>query len=130
MGTISTGQEKQALTRILDRLESLSREDFFLTQVATVGALSQMEERGAVNILQRIATHSPDGRVKRRADEAAQRVQKKLGSDQAIVDLRQALDEVKQTNKELKSRLESLEAKANLEKEPEAELEAQTKKDE
>ena len=50
--------------------------------------------------------------MKRRADEAAQKVQKKLGSDQAIVELRQALDEVKQANKELKSRLESLEAKA------------------
>ncbi|PZO11358.1 MAG: aminopeptidase [Leptolyngbya foveolarum] len=130
LGSISTGQEKQALTRILDRLESLSRENFFLTQVATVGALSQMEERGAVKILKRMATHSPDGRVKRRADEAAQKVQKKLGSDQAIVDLRQSLDEVKQVNKELKSRLESLEAKAKLETKPEAELETQAEKNE
>ena len=51
LGSISTGQEKLAIARILDRLEALSREDFFLTQVATVGALSQMEERGAVKIL-------------------------------------------------------------------------------
>ena len=65
-----------------------------------------------MKILKGLAEHSPDGRVKRRADEAAQKVQKKLGSDQAIVELRQALDEVKQANKELKSRLESLEAKA------------------
>ena len=112
LGAISTGQEKLALEKILDRLESLSREDFFLTQVATVGALSQMEGRGAVKILKAIAEHSPDGRVKRRADEAAQKVQKKIGSDKAIVDLRQELDAVKQTNKELKSRLESLEAKS------------------
>ncbi|MGB3766918.1 MAG: M1 family metallopeptidase [Phormidesmis sp.] len=121
LGSISTGQEKRAVTRILDRLESLSREDFFLTQVATVGALSQMEARGAVKILKGLAEHSPDGRVKRRADEAAQKVQKKLGSDQAIVDLRQALDEVKQANKELKSRLESLEAKAKLGTDPKLE---------
>ena len=114
LGAISTGQEKQALETILDRLESLSREDFFLTQVATVGALSQMEGRGAVKILQAIAAHSPDGRVKRRADEAAQKVQKKIGSDKAIVDLRQELDVVKQVNKELKSRLESLEAKSKV----------------
>ena len=112
LGAISTSQDKQAITRILDRLESLSREDFFLTQVATVGALCQMEESGAVKILKGLAEHSPDGRVKRRADEAAQKVQKKLGSDSAIVDLRQELDEVKQTNKALKSRLESLEAKS------------------
>jgi aminopeptidase N len=112
LGTISTGQEKIAIERILDRLEALAREEFFLTQVATVGALSQMEVSGAISILRSLAEHSPDGRVKRRADEAAQQVQKKIGSNKAIVDLRQELDEVKQANKDLKSRLENLEAKA------------------
>ena len=112
LGPISTGQEKTAVDRILDRLEALSREDFFLTQVATVGALAKMEVRGAVAILRGLAEHSPDGRVKRRADEAAQKVQKKIGSDKALADLRQELDEVKQSNKDLKSRLENLEAKA------------------
>ena len=112
LGAISLGQEKLALERILERLEALSRESFFLTQVATVGALGQMEVRGAVSILRQLAEHSPDGRVKRRADEAAQRVQKRIGADKALADMQQALDEVKQTNKELKSRLESLEAKA------------------
>ncbi len=112
LGVISTGQEKTVIERILDRLEALSREDFFLTQVATVAALAQMEVRGAVAILRSLATHSPDGRVKRRADEAAQKVQKKLGSDQALADLRQTLEEVQKVNKDLKSRLETLEAKA------------------
>ncbi|EDX84000.1 Peptidase family M1 protein [Synechococcus sp. PCC 7335] len=112
LGTISTGQEKIATEKILERLAALAREDFFLTQVATVGALAQMEVSGAVAILRTLADHSPDGRVKRRADEAAQKVQKKIDSDGAIADLRQELDEVKQTNKDLKSRLETLEAKS------------------
>ena len=112
LGAISLGQEKLAVERILDRLEALSREDFFLTQVATVAALAKMEVRGAIKILRGLAEHSPDGRVKRRADEAAQKVQKKIGASQAIADLRQELDEVKNTNKDLKSRLENLEAKA------------------
>ncbi|MEL7350670.1 MAG: M1 family metallopeptidase [Cyanobacteria bacterium J06560_5] len=112
LGAISLGQEKLAVERILERLEALSREDFFLTQVATVAALAQMEVRGAISILRALADHSPDGRVKRRADEAAQKVQKKIGADKAIADLRSELDEVKKTNKDLKSRLESLEAKA------------------
>ena len=112
LGAISLGQEKIVIDRILERLEALSREDFFLTQVATVAALAQMEASGAIAILQGIATHSPDGRVKRRADEAAQKVQKKIGSDQALAELREALDEMKAVNKDLKSRLETLEAKS------------------
>jgi aminopeptidase N len=112
LGAISLGQEKLAVERILNRLEALSREEFFLTQVSTVGALGRMEVSGAIKILQGLAEHSPDGRVKRRADEAAQRVRKRVGSDQAIADLRQELDEVKSNNKDLKSRLENLEAKS------------------
>ncbi len=111
LGAISLGQEKLAVERILERLEALSREAFFLTQVATVAALDQMEVPGAIAILRGLADHSPDGRVKRRADEAAQKVQKKIGADKAIADLRQELDDVKKTNKDLKSRLETLEAK-------------------
>ncbi|MEM9090490.1 MAG: M1 family metallopeptidase [Cyanobacteria bacterium P01_F01_bin.53] len=111
LGAISLGQEKLAVERILERLEALSREAFFLTQVATVAALAQMEVPGAIAILRGLADHSPDGRVKRRADEAAQKVQKKIGADKAIADLRQELDDVKKTNKDLKSRLETLEAK-------------------
>ena len=114
LGAISSGQDKLAIERILERLEALSREEFFLTQVATVGALGQMEVRGAIAILRQLAEHSPDGRVKRRADEAAQRVQKRIGADKAIADMQQSLEEVKKTNKELKSRLESLEAKSKV----------------
>jgi aminopeptidase N len=112
LGAISRGQEKLTIERILNRLEALSRESFYLTQVSTVGALAQMEVPGAIDILRGLAAHSPDGRVKRRADEAAQRVQKKLGSTQAIANLRQELDELKTHNKDLKSRLETLEAKS------------------
>jgi aminopeptidase N len=45
------------------------------------------------------------------ADEGVQKVQKKIGSDQAVKQLREELEEVKKTNQELKSRLENLEAK-------------------
>ncbi|MEO0707283.1 MAG: M1 family metallopeptidase, partial [Cyanobacteria bacterium J06649_5] len=57
LGAISLGQEKLAVERILERLEALSREDFFLTQVATVAALAQMEVRGAISILRALADH-------------------------------------------------------------------------
>ncbi|NET32478.1 MAG: M1 family metallopeptidase [Cyanothece sp. SIO1E1] len=112
LGVISSGQSSRDLERILDRLAELARESFFLTQVAVVSALGQMETIKAVAVLQSLADQSPDGRVRRRAEEAMQAVQKAAGSDQSVKKLQQELDELKQANQDLRSRLENLEAQA------------------
>ena len=112
LGTISTGQTKVNLERILQRLAELSKETFFLTQVCVVSALGQMETRKAIRILRSLADQTPDGRVRRMADEAVQKVQKNAGSDAAVKQLREELDQVKKENQDLKSRMENLEAKA------------------
>ena len=116
LGKIAAGQNKVNVDRILDRLEAIAREEFFLTQVAVVMALGQMEVSGAVRVLQGLAEQSPDGRVKRRAEEAMAKVRKAIGSDKAVDELRKDLDEIKQLNRDLKSRLETLEAKTKAEK--------------
>jgi aminopeptidase N len=113
LGAISTGQTSINSERILERLAELSGESFFLTQVSVVAALGQMETPKALGILQALADQTPDGRVRRMAEEAVQRVQKNSGSDQALKQLREELDQLKKQNQELKSRLESLEAKSN-----------------
>jgi aminopeptidase N len=111
LGAISQGQSELNLNTIVEKLSELSRESFFLTQVAVVNALSQMETVKAIGVLQGLAAQSPDGRVKRMADEGVQKVQKKIGTDGAVKQLREELEEVKKTNQELKGRLENLEAK-------------------
>ncbi len=113
LGAISSGQTNLNLERILNRLKELSRESFFLTQVSVANSLGQMETVKAIAILQSLADQTPDGRVRRIAEEAVQKVQKNCGSDQAVKQLRTELDQLKQENQDLKSRLESLEAKAN-----------------
>jgi aminopeptidase N len=112
LGTISTGQSKPNVERILDRLDTIASESFFLTQVSAVAALGSMEAPRAIAILQSLADHTPDGRVRRRAQEAVQKVQKAIGKDQAVEKLQQEIDELKKSNQELRSRLENLEAKA------------------
>ncbi len=112
LGTISTAQSPVNLERILQRLTELSRETFFLTQVSVVAALSQMQTAGAIAILQSLADQTPDGRVRRRAEEAVQKVQKNIGGDKAVKQLRDEMDKMKKENQELRSRLENLEAKA------------------
>jgi aminopeptidase N len=112
LGAISNGQSEANLTVIVEKLAELARETFFLTQVSVVNALSQMSTVKAIGVLQGLASQSPDGRVKRIADEGVQKVQKKIGADGAVKQLREELEEVKKTNQELKSRLENLEAKS------------------
>ncbi|MDJ0687525.1 MAG: M1 family metallopeptidase [Xenococcaceae cyanobacterium MO_188.B32] len=111
LGPVSTGQTPQKLEEILEQLDSLSGESFFLTQVAVSSALGKMETPKAIGILQNLAAQSPDGRVKRMAEEAVSKVQKNIGSDKAVKELREEIDKLKKDNQDLKSRLESLEAK-------------------
>ncbi|MBD1929369.1 M1 family metallopeptidase [Trichocoleus sp. FACHB-90] len=113
LGAISTGQNNVNLERILEQLSELSKETFFLTQVSVAIALGQMETPKAIAILQSLADQTPDGRVRRIAEEAVERVQKNVGSDQAIKQLREELDQLKKQNQELKSRMENLEAKSS-----------------
>lgn len=112
LGAISTGQTPNNVDWIVEQLEALSRETFFLTQVAVAVSLGRMETPKAIAVLQDLASQTPDGRVRRIAEEAVQQVQKKLGSDRAVKQLREELDQLKKENQDLKSRLETLEAKA------------------
>ncbi|MDJ0736524.1 MAG: M1 family metallopeptidase [Nostocaceae cyanobacterium] len=112
LGKISVGQTPPNLERILEQLVQLSKETFFLTQVAVVTALGQMETPKAIGILRSLGEQTPDGRVRRYADEEITKVQKNLGTDKTLRQLREELDQLKQQNQELKSRLENLEAKS------------------
>ncbi|HYW19696.1 MAG TPA: M1 family metallopeptidase [Nodularia sp. (in: cyanobacteria)] len=113
LGKISVGQSPMNLERILEKLAELGKETFFLTQVAVVIALGQMETRKAMGILRSLADQTADGRVRRYAEEEISKVQKNVGTDNALRQMREELDQLKQQNQELKSRLEGLEAKSN-----------------
>jgi len=110
LGTVSTGQEQAQVETIIEQLDALSGESFFLTQVSVVTALKQMHSRQAISLLQTLAQQTPDGRVRRMAEEAVKTVEEKLGSDKAVKELREEFDSLKQENQELKSRLAKLEA--------------------
>ncbi len=112
LGAVSTGQTPNNVDWILAHLQELSRETFFLTQVAVVIALGQMETAKAIPVLNSLGDRTPDGRVRRIAEEAVQKVQQVAGTDQSVKQLREELDQLKKSNQELMSRLESLEAKS------------------
>ncbi|MBV6625057.1 MAG: M1 family metallopeptidase [Rivularia sp. (in: Bacteria)] len=112
LGKISVAQSRASLEKILERLSKLSGETFFLTQIAVATALGQMEDKKAIAVLRTLATQTTDGRVRRYAEEEIDKVMEKTSTDSAVNDLRSELEQVKKQNQELRSRLESLEAKA------------------
>ncbi|MBD2563464.1 MULTISPECIES: M1 family metallopeptidase [Nostoc] len=112
LGKISIGQSPVNLERILEKLTELAKESFFLTQVAVAAALGQMETPKAVGILRSLAEQTADGRVRRYAEEEISKVQKNIGSEKTLRQLREDFDQLKQQNQELRSRLENLEAKS------------------
>ncbi|WP_193200124.1 M1 family metallopeptidase [Nostoc sp. MG11] len=112
LGKISGGQSPVNLERILERLSELAKETFFLTQVAVAAGLGQMETPKAFGILRALAEQTADGRVRRYAEEEISKVQKSIGSEQTLRQLREEFDQLKQQNQELRSRLENLEAKS------------------
>jgi aminopeptidase N len=113
LGTMGKSQTKPKTEQILNRLEVIALEPFFLTQVSIVIALGQIDSAGAIRILQSLSNQTPDGRVKRMADEAVTKVQAAIGSDASIKQLREELEELKKNNQEMKSRLEAIEAKSS-----------------
>jgi aminopeptidase N len=112
LGKISGGQSPANLERVIEKLSELAKETFFLTQMAVVAALGQMETPKALGVLRSLADQTVDGRVSRYAEEQMTKVQKNLGTETALRQLREELDQLKQQNQELKSRLENLEAKS------------------
>ncbi len=104
LGKISVGQNPVNLERILEKLAELAKETFFLTQIAVVAALGQMETPKAIGILRSLADQTPDGRVRRYADESIANVQKNVGTESALRLLREELNQLKQQNQELVSR--------------------------
>ncbi len=111
LGAVSTGQPPAQVEAILTRLGAIASESFFLTQVAASSALGQMRDAGALELLSGLAAQTPDGRVRRLAEEAMGKVQKRLDDRQLVQTLRSELDQLKQDNQDLRSRLARLEAK-------------------
>ncbi len=111
LGAMGKSQTKPKTEQILNRLKVIAQETFFLTQMASVSALSQVDSAAAIGVLRSLSGSTPDGRVRRVADEAIQTVQKAIGKDAGLKQLREELDQVRKDNQDLKSRLEAIEAK-------------------
>jgi ubiquinone biosynthesis protein UbiJ len=77
--------------------------------MAVIHALKQIPRSQAITILQGLEQRALDGRVKRWAAEAILQVQKSLDPSQRVQTLQTELDQLKQEQIKLNSRLASME---------------------
>jgi aminopeptidase N len=89
------------------------REPAFFTQTAVISSLESMTTPAAIGMLHELTSQAADGRVRRMCEEAIREVQDNIGTEPAIKQLRDELDQMKQDNQELRSRLTLLEVKGD-----------------
>jgi aminopeptidase N len=110
LGTLVAKQGIATQDQALDLLATLATETGFFTQMAVVYALKQIPRPQAIPILQGLEQRALDGRVKRWAAEAILQVQKSLDPSQRVQILQAELEQLKQEQVKLNSRLASIEA--------------------
>jgi aminopeptidase N len=110
LGNWGSTQGSALQTQILGILETLATESGFFTQMAVVHALKQIAHPQSITTLQSLEQRALDGRVKRWAAEAIIQVQKTLDPTQKLQTLQTELDQLRQEQYKLNSRLASLEA--------------------
>ena len=103
-------QPKHLVERVLDRLQEVSSESQIWYEMAIIGSLSGIANTRSIEILRTIASTSMMGRTQRKAEEGIEMVQKKLGSEANIIEIRKELDQIRKDNQSLRSQLEVLQS--------------------
>lgn len=103
----SPGQREQ----VLDRLVELLGDPDLRVRLSAVAALQELKDDKAVPHLERLAERDLDGRVVRRAREAAARIREGKDKGEEVRKLRTDLDKLAEENRELRDRLARLEAR-------------------
>ncbi len=102
----STEESDKRMAR--ETLEPLLEQDFRTTMSAIAG-LQWLGDRAAIGALMRCAQTSLDGRIKRRASDAAQAIRDAAGAPRELKDLREDYEKIKKDYDDLKNRLSKLE---------------------
>lgn len=99
-------------TKVVDALIAALDDPWELTLYAVVSALAEWGDARAIPALQRVISTTTDERLLRGARVAVARLQRGRSSDEETRKLRTDLDEVREENRELRGRLEVLEARS------------------
>ena len=101
---------------IRDTLVQLLQDAWLRVKLSAISALEELKDPKAVPSLERLAQADLDGRVQRRAREAADALRRGTHRDDDVKKLRDDLDRAIQENRELRDRLDRLETRIDRDK--------------
>jgi aminopeptidase N len=101
----------------IDRLVELAKDAPFRVRYAAIPALGSARASQAVGMLRRIHEGQGDGRLRRQAYEAIQRIRRGRSGESAVAGLRQDLDTLREENRALRTRMDRLDATAGTDSE-------------
>ena len=87
-------------------LEPWLGDSAFRLQLTLAAHLEQLADHRALKALQRLVAHTANGRVRRRGREAVRRLSELLGAGRATHDLRTELDDLRQSHRDLRDRMD------------------------
>lgn len=97
-----------ARPRIVDALAQLLDDPMFLVQLAAIDAAESLGDERLLGALDRLGTSGFDGRVRRDATEAAQRIRESQKVPAQVTALRTDLDALREDQRKLQDKIEAL----------------------
>ncbi|MCH7761495.1 HEAT repeat domain-containing protein [candidate division TA06 bacterium] len=101
----------QRKNEILDHLIPLLHDPDFRPRLAAVGALGVLKDEKAIPHLEQVIGRELDGRMKRRAREVIQKIREGKDKGDEVKKLREDFDKLREENRQLRDRLDRIEAK-------------------
>lgn len=108
--TKALGKLGEGKPEVTDHLVRLLDDPWFRVRLEAAVALGELLDAKAVGALERLIERELDGRVKRRAREAIRKIQAGREASDEFRHLRDDVDKLREENRQLKERLEKIEA--------------------
>jgi len=98
---------------VVDYLSDLLEDKDLWVRLAAIDALKELKDDRAIPALQRVIDRALDGRERRRAKEAIQKLKEGKDRSDELKKLREDLERLREENRQLRDRLDKVEAKTN-----------------
>ena len=113
LARLSKNAGDKAKDEARETLTELVSDPWLRVKLSAIGALEELKDAKAISALDRAVQSDLDGRVQRRAREAISSIRRGANTTDEVKRLRDDLEKVQKENRELRDRLDKIEARFN-----------------